>query len=198
MAPGRGGGASDDSGAMNPSLLLGDGNRATLLPHLEGQRIPSSTSTGQTRKLRPSLVQSHTANMESSSGSVAVALPFLQMGMELPSFWSWGLSRPERHGAWPSRLPNPNSYLLRVAPTLTCWVLSHQEHGQDQQTPTSPSHCSSPLPHGLLPTGHHPGQQRPRSRWVGGDPDPGVPAAQCQESPELASEEEGGLGPALH
>ena len=56
----------------------------------------------------------------------------------------------------------------------------------------------APLPHGLLPTGHRPGQQRPRSRWVGGDPDPGVPAAQCQESPKLASEEEGGLGPALH
>lgn len=29
---------------------------------------------------------------------------------------------------------------------------------------------------------------------VSGDPDPGVPAAQCQESPEPASEEEGGLG----
>ena len=169
----RDGGPAMTVGAMSPSLFPGEGTAGPPSSMARpGNGGPAwSTATQRTWSLPQVLWP--------------VALPCLQMGMELPSFRSWGLSRPERHGAWPSGLADPNSCLLRVAPAPTCWALSHREHGQDQRTPGSPGHCSSPLPHGRLHTGHP---------SVSRDPDPGVLAAQCQESPEPASEEEGGLG----
>lgn len=71
----------------------------------------------------------------------------------------------------------------------TYWALSHQEHGQDQQTPSQPGGFLTPC------------SPRPPAHW----PPPGSAETQTQvlplyntKTPERASEEERGPGPALH
>ena len=140
-------------------------------------------------------------------GALGISTPASPCFSQVPTYrWEWnchpsgpGVSPDQKGmglGPHASPTPIPTCFVWHppspAVPSLT------RNTGRTSRPQPAQATAPAPLPHGLLPTGHRPGQQRPRSRWVGGDPDPGVPAAQCQESPKLASEEEGGLGPALH
>lgn len=159
--------------------------QATLLPHPKDSASLHRPPLDRTGNRRPGLVRSHTQtwSLPQVLGPVAPPLPtdgngtaLLPVLRSLQTRKAWGLAL---------RPPQPDSYLLRAAHPHLLGPLSPGTRAgpadPNQPRPLAPA----PLPHGLKPTGHHPGQR---------NPDLGVLAAQCQESPELASEREGALG----